>query len=216
MGKKELFILGTVQCRIIGNIKAKPEGKAIAPEAVVPKVGKGNFLQIIGPERFCGVANMGLGSENPGFAKLEDLFEGGALKGRAGMIVQTAIDNGIDPKLFAAIIAHETGRGTSNAVENYNNPAGIMDPKTKWTRLKKFESLQDGLNFSAKNLKRRLDEVDGDVSRLANVYAPIGAENDPNDLNKNWLNGVNKFYNLLATTEKPLENAVSENTLLAR
>ena len=78
---------------------------------------------------------MGLGSENPGFLKLENLFSKGALKGKAGMVVEAAIDNGIDPNLFAAVIAHETGRGTSNAIMNYNNPAGIMDPKTKWTKL---------------------------------------------------------------------------------
>lgn len=142
---------------------------------------------------------MGLGSENPGFAKLENLFSGGALEGKAGLIVQTALDNGVNPELFAAIIAHETGRGTSNAVQNYNNPAGIMDPKTKWTKLKKFETIEDGLNYSAKNLKRRLDQVGGDFNRLANVYAPINADNDPSGLNKNWSLGVKKFMDGLKT-----------------
>lgn len=144
---------------------------------------------------------MGLGSENPGFAKLEALFSTGALKGKAGLIVQTALDNGVDPKLFASIIAHETGRGTSNAVNNYNNPAGIMDPKTKWMRLKKFDSMEEGLTYSAKNLKRRLDQVGGDVERLAGIYAPVGSENDPTGLNKNWSSGVQKFMDLLNTKQ---------------
>jgi hypothetical protein len=144
---------------------------------------------------------MGLGSENPGLSKLESLFSRGALKGKAGMVVEKAIDNGIDPKLFAAIIAHETGSGTSNAIINYNNPAGIMDPKTKWTKLKRFGSLSEGLDYSAKNLKRRLDQTGGDIGKLASIYAPIGAENDPRNLNANWQSGVNKFYNLLATNE---------------
>jgi hypothetical protein len=144
---------------------------------------------------------MGLGSENPGLSKLESLFSRGALKGKAGMVVEKAIDNGIDPKLFAAIIAHETGSGTSNAIINYNNPAGIMDPKTKWTKLKRFGSLSEGLDYSAKNLKRRLDQTGGDIAKLASVYAPIGAENDPRNLNANWQSGVNKFYNLLAANE---------------
>ena len=29
---------------------------------------------------------------------------------------------------------------------------------------------------------------------LASRYAPIGAENDPTNLNKNWLKNVSKFY----------------------
>ena len=144
---------------------------------------------------------MGLGSENPGLSKLESLFSRGALKGKAGMVVEKAIDNGIDPKLFAAIIAHETGSGTSNAIINYNNPAGIMDPKTKWTKLKRFGSLSEGLDYSAKNLKRRLDQTGGDLAKLASVYAPFGAENDPTNLNANWQSGVSKFYNLLAANE---------------
>lgn len=144
---------------------------------------------------------MGLGSENPGLAKLESLFSRGALKGKAGMVVEKAIDNGIDPKLFAAVIAHETGSGTSNAIINYNNPAGIMDPKTKWTKLKRFGTLSEGLDYSAKNLKRRLDQTGGDMDKLAAVYAPVGAENDPTNLNANWKSGVSKFYNLLAANE---------------
>ena len=144
---------------------------------------------------------MGLGSENPGLAKLESLFSRGALKGKAGMVVEKAIDNGIDPKLFAAVIAHETGSGTSNAIINYNNPAGIMDPKTKWTKLKRFGTLSEGLDYSAKNLKRRLDQAGGDMEKLAAIYAPVGAENDPTNLNANWKSGVSKFYNLLVANE---------------
>ena len=159
---------------------------------------------------------MGLGSENPGFLKLENLFSKGALKGKAGMVVEAAIDNGIDPNLFAAVIAHETGRGTSNAIMNYNNPAGIMDPKTKWTRLKRFESLADGLSYSAKNLRRRLDQAGGDMTKLASIYAPVGADNDPTNLNSHWATGVNKFYSELAATEMPEATPASNSTLLAR
>jgi hypothetical protein len=114
--------------------------------------------------------------------------------------------------LFAAVIAHETGRGTSNAIQNYNNPAGIMDPSTKWTKLKKFESLDDGLIYSAKNLKRRLDQVGGDIGKLANVYAPKGADNDPQGLNAGWLNGVNSIYSELAAKETPLATTAQGST----
>lgn len=139
---------------------------------------------------------MGLGDQGGSSNKLEDVFSQGALAGRTSHIVDAAARAGIDPNLFAAVIAHETGRGTSNAVQNYYNPAGIMDPQTKWTKLKKFNSLDEGLDYSAKNLKRRIDQVGGDVESLAKVYAPVGANNDPKNLNSNWSNGVTKFYNM--------------------
>ena len=64
----------------------------------------------------------------------------------------------------------------------------------------------EGLLYSDKNLKRRLDQVGGDVDKLADVYAPKGAANDPTGLNNNWLSGVNKFYSELAAKETPLAN----------
>lgn len=148
---------------------------------------------------------MGLGIENPGTAKLDGIFKRGPLKGKSGLLVEKAVANGLDPFLLAAVVAHETGSGTSNAIINYNNPAGIMDPQTKWTKLKKFQSLEEGLDYSARNLKRRFDQAGGDIDKLASIYAPVGADNDPTNLNSNWKTGVNKFYKMLATPEPRTE-----------
>ena len=155
---------------------------------------------------------MGLGDKTTATPKMEGIFSQGILAGKTGRIVEAASKAGINPNLFAAVIAHETGRGTSNAIQNYNNPAGIMDPKTKWTKLKKFGSLDDGLLYSAKNLKRRLDQVGGDIRKLADVYAPKGADNDPKGLNANWLTGVNKLYSELAANGMLLETVGQDNT----
>jgi hypothetical protein len=87
-----------------------------------------------------------------------------------------------------------------------------MDPRTKWTKLKKFDSLEDGLLYSAKNLKRRLDQVGGDIGKLADVYAPKGADNDPRGLNAGWLTGVNKLYSELATSGMLLGTVEQDNT----
>lgn len=159
---------------------------------------------------------MGMGSASRSSNKMEGLFNKGALAGKTGLIVDAAAKAGIDPNLFAAVIAHETGRGTSNAIMNYNNPAGIMDPKTKWTKLKRFDTLSDGLLYSAKNLRRRYDQAGGDLAKLASIYAPVGAENDPTGLNANWTSGVNKFYSSLAATEMPVASPASGNTLVAK
>jgi len=159
---------------------------------------------------------MGMGAESRSSNKLEGVFGRGALAGKTGLLVEAAKAADIDPNLFAAVIAHETGFGTSNAIKNYNNPAGIMDPKTKWTKLKKFDSLADGLTYSAKNLRRRLDQAGGDMAKLASIYAPVGADNDPTNLNANWAGGVNKIYTSLAAKETPEAIPASNSTLLAR
>lgn len=36
------------------------------------------------------------------------------------------------------------------------------------------------------------------ISYLGSSYAPIGAKNDPNNLNKNWVKNVTYFYRRLA------------------
>jgi len=70
-----------------------------------------------------------------------------------------------------------------------------MDPTTNWSKLKRFDSLEAGLDYSASNLSRRLKEANGDLGALAARYAPVGATNDPTGLNKNWARGVNTLYN---------------------
>lgn len=201
--------MGIAQCKTTVSTKVKNEEKAIARGQAESRAETVSFPLIIGRVKFCGAVrekdNMGLGQESSATAKLESVFGDGVLAGKTNMIIEAANRAGVDPNMFAAVIAHETGRGTSNAVQNYYNPAGIMDPQTKWTKLKKFNSLDEGLDYSAKNLKRRIDQVGGDIEKLAKVYAPIGAENDPNNLNSAWSQGVNKFYNMLVTTSAASE-----------
>lgn len=48
-------------------------------------------------------------------------------------------------------------------------------------------------NTLVKYRKTRCKDGESDLDCLARRYAPIGAENDPNNLNKNWKKNV-KFY----------------------
>jgi len=157
-----------------------------------------------------------MGMENAGFARLEQLFSKGGLKGKAGKIVSEALAAGVDPKLLAAVIAHETGRGTSDAVLTRNNPGGIMDWENKWETLRSFPTLDAGITYTAQNLRRRLGEAGGDMKALKARYAPENAKNDPKGLNKHWLEGVNKFYNYLEPIETPEENASLGSSLTAK
>lgn len=118
----------------------------------------------------------------------------GALTGQGDLFIALAKDNGIDPVLAAAIIFHETGRGKSNAVVKKNNPGGIMDPASNWSRLKIFSTLEEGLKYTMENLKRRIiDDGLSTIEELGSVYAPIGAANDPNNLNAYWVPRVKAF-----------------------
>ncbi|GLY12707.1 NlpC/P60 family protein [Pseudobacillus badius] len=135
--------------------------------------------------------------------------QSGAFVGYGGLIVQLAQEQGIDPILAAAIMLHETGKGTSNAVRNYNNPGGIMDPASGWSRLKRFPSMEEGLRYTMANLKRRIiDDGLNTIEKLGAVYAPIGAANDPNGLNRYWVPRVTELAAKLGGLSMDCEDVV--------
>src|SRR5699024_5931498 len=87
---------------------------------------------------------------------------------------------------FASIALHETAWGESNAIQQKNNPGGLMNPDG--SGLYVFPTLKEGLASMSKTLYNRI-KVDGlvTIEQLGSVYAPVGAENDPNNLNEHWV-----------------------------
>jgi cell wall-associated NlpC family hydrolase len=115
----------------------------------------------------------------------------GYMKGKENMITSAASKYGLDPNLLAAIVMWETG-GNSPALRNQNNPGGIMGSGG----LRTFGSLQEGLDYTAMNLKKYyIDKGLTSIAQIGNKYAPIGAGNDPTGLNNNWVKGVSNLYN---------------------
>jgi hypothetical protein len=117
---------------------------------------------------------------------------GGALAGKGAQFVQAGLQFGIDPAALAAISMHETGNGTSLAAKNRHNVGGMMGANG----LMNFPSVDDGITAMARNLKvnyadKGIDTIEG----VQRKYAPIGARNDPDNLNNNWSKGVVKFMN---------------------
>ncbi|WP_200411779.1 M23 family metallopeptidase [Virgibacillus salexigens] len=110
----------------------------------------------------------------------------GALKGYGDDIMKLSKKRGIDPVLFAAIAIHETAWGKSHAVKDKHNPGGLMNPDG--SGLYSFPTLKEGLKAMSKTLYNRI-KVDGlvTIKQLGSVYAPIGAANDPTNLNKHWV-----------------------------
>ncbi|MGG1673514.1 peptidoglycan DD-metalloendopeptidase family protein [Paenibacillus sp. NRS-1783] len=117
---------------------------------------------------------------------------GGALAGKGAQFVQAGLQFGIDPAALAAISMHETGNGTAAAVRNRHNVGGMMGANG----LMNFATIDDGITAMARNLKvnyadKGIDTIEG----VQRKYAPVGARNDPDNLNNNWSKGVVKFMN---------------------
>lgn len=123
-------------------------------------------------------------------------YLGGKLANKGATIIRAGQEYGVDPAFVASILHHESANGTSNAIVNYNNPGGIMDPKTKWTKLKRFSSLDAGIDYTASNLKSNyLDKGLKSIPEIGNKYAPVGAANDHKNQNTHWVPNVSKLYN---------------------
>lgn len=130
---------------------------------------------------------------------------GGKFAGKGQAFVDAARKYGLNPSFLAAIAMQETGNGTSRAVNEDNNPGGMMDPKTNWSKLIKYSNIESGIDSMAKNLKKNyLDKGLTSVSQVQAKYSPVGAANDPRGLNKYWAGGVSKFMGQMGTSNMNL------------
>ena len=114
------------------------------------------------------------------------------LKQHAQAFIDAGKKHGVDPRFLAAISSQETGGGTSKAIKNKNNAMGIMKGK----KLKSFASVADSINAQARSLTRDGGYYTGKntIAKIGGTYAPVGAANDPNGLNKHWIPNITKFY----------------------
>ncbi|WP_419955442.1 glucosaminidase domain-containing protein [Neobacillus niacini] len=102
----------------------------------------------------------------------------------------------IDPALLAAISIHETGNGSSNAARFKFNVAGMMGKNG----LKTYPSIEESIFDMARNLRQNyLDKGKLTIAQIGAKYAPIGAANDPTQLNNHWVTGVQRYFDTLTT-----------------
>jgi hypothetical protein len=103
----------------------------------------------------------------------------------------------LSPAFLAAISAHETGLGTSDAFKR-NNAMGVtgsaMTPRS-------FEEPEESIMLMAKILAspRGPYAKTSTIKDIGLVYSPPNAKNDPRNLNHFWVDGVTKFYNAFNT-----------------
>lgn len=115
-------------------------------------------------------------------------------------IKKVADEYGIDWKLAVAIAKHETQNYTSYSIKTRNNVGGMMywDATLEKSVQMTFNTLEEGIERFIRNLKNYyIDQGLDTIEKIQPKYAPIGADNDPNGLNNNWVSGVTWYYNSL-------------------
>jgi flagellum-specific peptidoglycan hydrolase FlgJ len=120
----------------------------------------------------------------------------GVLQNTGHLFAEAGKKYDIDPALLAAISIHETGNGTSNAARFKFNVAGMMGKNG----LKTYSSIQESIFDMARNLRQNyLDQGKLTIAQIGAKYAPIGAANDPTQLNNHWVTGVQRYFDTLTT-----------------
>lgn len=123
--------------------------------------------------------------------KIEELSSECTLDEVSCKIKKVAQNYGVDWRLAIAISMHETGKYTSVAFNDNNNVGGNFRNGS----LMVFEDLDKGIDFFISNLKTKYIDLELDtIEEISVKYAPIGADNDPNNLNQYWVSGVTKYY----------------------
>lgn len=108
------------------------------------------------------------------------------LAGKGAVFIREARRNGLDPLLLVAITGAESSFGTQT--NGSFNPFG-------WGPGIDFRSWDDGIAKVARGLRiGYADQGLKTISQIGGKWAPVGAGNDPTNLNSNWTRNVGRFY----------------------
>lgn len=135
----------------------------------------------------------------------------GAASREFAQLAQYYVDgerNGGPNAIFAmAKDAHETGWGTSAAFKDQKNTGGYMGD----SGLRTFESHAISIQFGTRLLSGSLYRGSGRVTvpKIGEIYAPEGADNDPDNLNSHWGGRVSEYW---ASLTNAVNQGVSAGT----
>lgn len=120
--------------------------------------------------------------------------EGSPLAGLGKVITKKSRKWGIDPRLLVAIAGAETSLGKDpNAAPLSEHNVWGMGPGIE------YGSWGEGANAVAKNLAQNYFSQGLDtIPEISTKWAPVGAANDPNGVNKNWTGNVQTYYKALS------------------
>ena len=118
------------------------------------------------------------------------------LKGFGEVFVRVGRKHGIDPLFLVAIATHENRLGTFKAIQAKHNTFGLGPGRT-------YQSWEANIAAAARNLARPRGFYVGKntIRAVGLTWAPLGAGNDPADLNRHWVGSVTHFYAQLGGTD---------------
>lgn len=116
---------------------------------------------------------------------------GSPLAGDGATFVEAASAVDLDPRALVAIAAHETILATYGPSQAIHNPFGLGPGMS-------FATYADAIRFAASTLRDGyLDEGRLTLGPIGSKWAPVGATNDPGNLNAAWEAGVGGYYERL-------------------
>ena len=132
--------------------------------------------------------------------------KGSPLAGKGAVFVREARRNRLDPALLVAIAGAESSFGKS--INGSFNPFG-------WGPGIDFRSWDDAIRKVARGLRQGYaDEGLKTIAQIGAKWAPIGAGNDPSNLNSNWARNVGRFYSELGGQGVAVGSAGARTVLL--
>jgi cell wall-associated NlpC family hydrolase len=103
-------------------------------------------------------------------------------------IIRSANRHRIDPRLIVAIAGAETSFATNGSGPKVFNAWGIGPGRS-------YRSWQDGIDSTARLLRQSyVGQGLRSVGAIQRKWAPIGAGNDPRNMNSVWTRNVGQFY----------------------
>ena len=120
----------------------------------------------------------------------------GKLAGKGDSFARYGREYRVDPALLAAIAIHETGNGTSKAINNLNNAGGIMQNPARGI-LRQFISVNASIEYMAWLLRNSYMDARNlhTIEQIGNRYCPVGADYDKKtNLNQHWIPAVTRIY----------------------
>lgn len=118
--------------------------------------------------------------------------QGSPLAGHGAVFVYQSTAVGLDPRLLVAISGAETSFGNYGPSQRIHNPFG-MGPGIV------YPTWDDSIAAAARNLGGSLYKGSGlvTIAQIQRRWAPLGAGNDPTNLNSHWYRNVSRYYSEL-------------------